>query len=180
MRFINFADLAQYYCQYIEDKFVSLFNRIEMKEKMISYVHVANLKKKQHHWTQLKTHLTCLYCLRRKSKHVLDCEHAICDICLRVFEVCVESFEYHYNIEIYFLCINKETLMIKVKSSTTSVRILSVDDDEIRDVVSLKFLNLLQNIFDRDLLLQDYFEQTFDINSSTSIDVICSWYCWLS
>ena len=144
---------------------------------MISYMHAANLKKKQHHWTQLKIHLTFLYCLRRKSKHVLDCEHAIYDICLRVFEMCVENFEYRYNIEICLLCINRGILMIKVKSSTTSVKILSVDDNEIRDVVSLKFLNLLQDIFDRDLLLQDYFEQTFDINSSTSIDVICSWYC---
>ena len=55
--------------------------------------------------------------------------------------------------------------MAKVKPATAGVRILSVDGGGIRDVVSLEFLALLQDILDHNLTLQDYFEQAFGTSS---------------
>lgn len=87
---------------------------------------------------------------------------------MQIFETCVQEFEYQYEVKICILCINRGTLITKIKFATTSIRFLSVDEDDIREIVSLEFLALLQDVLNHDLLIQDYFEQVFDTSSNMS------------
>jgi len=49
---------------------------------------------------------------------------------------------------------------------TINFKILSINDNNIRGVVSLKFLRLLQNIIKLTLFIQDFFDQAFDTSSN--------------
>jgi len=49
---------------------------------------------------------------------------------------------------------------------TINFKILSIDDNNIRGVVSLKFLRLLQDVIELTLLIQDFFDQAFGTSSS--------------
>jgi len=53
---------------------------------------------------QLRTHLTCLNCLRKRLKHVLSCEHAICDICLQILESNLESQKLCFRVNECAIC----------------------------------------------------------------------------
>ena len=53
----------------------------------------------------------------------------------------------------------------KIKFAIAKARILSIDDDDIRDVISLKFLSILQNVLENSFRIQNFFDQVFDINS---------------
>jgi len=60
---------------------------------------------------------------------------------------------------------------MKVKSDTTSVRILSIDEEDIREVVSLQILKVLENRVDLLYSIQENFDDAFDISSNISSSV---------
>ena len=76
--------------------------------------------------------------------------------------------KFQYQLEKCFLCLSR-ALKITLKSSTVEIRILSIDDDENRDVVSLKFLRILQNMIEHSCSIQDLFDLTFEISFDTSL-----------
>ena len=49
---------------------------------------------------------------------------------------------------------------------TINSKILSIDDNNIRGVVPLKFLRLLQDVIELTLLIQDFFDQVFGTSSN--------------
>lgn len=103
--------------------------------------------------------------MRRKSKHTLSCEHTICDTCLRIFEKLISIKDYRFFIRNCILC-KCERIIAKYKSSTIEIRILFIDKSEIRNVVSLVFLNFLQKFIDSQSCLHDLFNLAFEINLS--------------
>ncbi len=60
---------------------------------------------------------------------------------------------------------------MKVKSDTTSVRILSINEENIREVVSLQILKVLKNRVNLLYLIQKNFDDAFNISSNISSSV---------
>ena len=161
----EFVDHVEYRCSLLEERLTTQLSTIEMLSKSSALLRAEALKSKFKQWKLLRTHLTCLICVRRKLEHVLTCEHAVCDVCLQIFELSVKDQESCFRLIECIVCTQRVFIMKRIKSSTADARILSIDDEDIRDVVSLKFLRLLQNVLGSTLLLHDLFDQAFDISS---------------
>jgi len=65
----------------------------------------------------------------------------------------------------------RSNIKVKVKSDTTSVRILSIDEENIREVVSLQILKVFENRVDLFYSIQENFNDAFNISSSISSSV---------
>ena len=159
------AKLAEELCTCIEDHMSLLFTSVDQGFETSAQVHVSNLRSHPAHWSQLKSHATCLFCLRRRPEHVLTCEHAICDICLIVFGDAVIGKEAHFELRSCILCETGGSVVARLKPSTAGARILTDDGGGIRGVVPLEFLRLLQGLLGPDLPVQDLFEQAFGTSS---------------
>ncbi len=142
-----------------------LFPTLDLGFETAAQLHANNLRACSLQWTQLKSHRTCLFCIRRKPEHVLTCEHAICDVCIVVFGNSTTGKEHRFEIDSCVLCLTKGKLVANLKPKTAGVRILSVDGGGVRGVVPLEFLGLLQGLLRSDLCLQDLFEQAFGTSS---------------
>ena len=66
------------------------------------------------------------------------------------------------------ICVYKMSIKRKIKSFTTDLRIFSINDNDIHDLMFLKFLHLLQKILDLSLFLFNFFDQIFDISLDKS------------
>ncbi|KAL6714244.1 hypothetical protein ACLMJK_007667 [Lecanora helva] len=154
---------AQDLCTRIQDTLEYLFPAVDLGFETSIQLHINNLRPHEMLWTQLKSHRTCLFCLRRKPEHVLTCEHAICDVCVIRFGTPVAAKEAFFEINSCILCLSKGKLMARLKPPTAGARILSVDGGGVRGVVPLEFLGLLQGLFD--LPVQELFEQAFGTSS---------------
>jgi len=129
------------------------------------HCHAANLKSQSQLWTQLKSNKTCLYCLHRAPEHVLTCQHAICDICVKRFGDQIPGYEYQYEISICILCVSKGKLRAQIKPPTAGIRILSIDGGGVRGIVPLEFLKLLQALIGPFVPIQDFFDMAFGTSS---------------
>ena len=113
----------------------------------------------------LRSHIIYLYCLWRKSEYVFIYEHAICNICVKIFSECVERNDYCFQIMWCILCIFWESLQACVKSLMVRFHIFSIDEGDVYEVMSLKFLFFLQNMLNPVLQVQDLFNQAFRTKS---------------
>lgn len=152
-------------CKYIEKNFELFFSKLELEEQTSAHLHKKNLAHYAQVWALLKTHKTCLFCLRRKPEHVLSCEHAICEVCVRIFGNPLSGNEFCYMVSSCILCVKKVSLSTRLKPPTAGARILTIDGGGIRGVIPLEFLRLLQDLLGFDLCLQDFFEQAFGTSS---------------
>ena len=110
----------------IEDHVKLMFFTLIQYSMGSAQLHRDNFKDKHLLWVQLKTNITCLFCLRRKPKHVLSCGHAICDTCVCIFGQAVPDLKYHYHISSCVLCLSG-SLTTRLKPPTAGYRILLVD-----------------------------------------------------
>lgn len=161
------TEQAQNLCGGIEDSLGKLFSSIDLGFETAAQAHAENLVSLSPVLTSLKTHNTCLFCLRRKPEHVLTCGHAICDVCVRIYGSMIPGNESKYVISKCILCAKKGSLTTRLKPVTAGVRILSIDGGGVRGVVPLEFLRLLQGILGAELLIQDLFDQAFGTSSGT-------------
>ena len=159
------AHLAEQQCQQIEQKFAAFFDDLEATDESSSNAHSENIKMQVSPWAVLRSHTTCLYCLRRKPEHVLTCEHAICDTCVKIFGENVEGNDHCFYLSRCILCVSRGSLRASVKPPTAGPRILSIDGGGVRGVVPLEFLSLLQDMLDPALRVQDLFDQAFGTSS---------------
>ena len=166
---INSQKFAEDLCICIEDDLGLLFQAFDLDFETAAQVHANNIKRQALQWGQLKSHQTCLFCIRRKPEHVLTCEHALCDACLVIFGSPVPGKEHYFGIDSCLFCLTKGQLVARLKPSTAGVRLLSVDGGGVRGVVPLEFLGLLQGLLESDLFLQDLFEQAFGTSSGKCI-----------
>ena len=159
------AHLREQQCRQIECKFAAFFDDLEATDESSSNAHAENIKMQVSPWAALRSHTTCLYCLRRKPEHVLTCEHAICDICVKIFGESAEGNDHCFQLTRCILCISRGSLRACVKPPTAGPRILSIDGGGVRGVVPLEFLSLLQDMLDPALRVQDLFDQAFGTSS---------------
>ena len=113
----------------------------------------------------------CLLYLRRKSKMMLNCEHALCENCLCTFDNSSKNSKCQYIIEECFFC-SSESFNVVLHSFITRSRILSIDDENIRNVIFLNFFKLLQKIFKDDCKIQNLFDLTFKTSSNEWIQIL--------
>lgn len=93
--------------------------------------------------------------MRRKSKYTLSCTHTICDTCLRIFGKSTFIKDYQFFIRNCILC-KLEKVIAKYKLLTIKIRILLINKNKIREVVSLVFLNLLQKLLTLNYVFKIY------------------------
>lgn len=172
----NSPMFAEGLCNRIEDHIDLFFPTIDLEFETAVQAHVNGLKSLDVHWIQLKTHHTCLYCLRRKPEHVLTCGHAICDLCVTIFGNPVASKEAQFVVDCCILCQTKGKLLARLKPPTAGSRILSIDGGGVRGVIPLEFLGLLQDILEPQLPVQDLFEQAFGTSSGETSRIWCRKY----
>ena len=159
--------MAKYHCQAIEKSVVTFFSAFELQFETAAEMHAENMTLFFRIWKSLKFNVTCFYCFRRKSEHVLTCSHVICENCIKIFENLIFEKKSHYKIFKCILCVEKDSVIARIKLVIANCRLFNVDESDVRDVMSFEFLNLLQQILKNGLLLQNFIDQTFDINSDT-------------
>ncbi|KAK3167631.1 hypothetical protein OEA41_010758 [Lepraria neglecta] len=162
---LNSPMFAEDLCICIEDHMDRLFPAIDLGFETSVQLHTNNIRSFRLQWTQIYSHRTCLFCLRRRPEHVVTCEHAICDTCVAIFGHSIAGKECQFEIDGCILCLTKGRLVARLKPATAGARILSVDRGGVRGVVPLEFLGLLQGHLGSELPVQDLFEQAFGTSS---------------
>lgn len=69
----------------------------------------------------------------------------MCDVYVRNVDEKTLTLNDQYYIDVYFLY-RKDKLIIELKSLIVELRVLNVNDNNIRDVITINILNLLQDI----------------------------------
>ena len=70
-----------------------------------------------------------------------------------------------YHIEICLLCCS-ENRIVRLKPFLADEQILTIDEKDTRDVISLDIMTIIQSMIESELQIQDFFDITFD----TSVD----------
>ncbi|KAL9036166.1 MAG: hypothetical protein Q9214_006257 [Letrouitia sp. 1 TL-2023] len=159
------ADLAQSFCEAIEDSMEVQFMSVDCGFETAAQRHSNNLVQGSRHWNKLKSNQTCLFCLRRHPEYILTCEHAICETCVKTFGTIHARGETVLEISACFLCAGPGRLKVAPKPVTAGIRILSIDGGGVRGVVPLEFLTLLQDILGPELSVCSLFDQAFGTSS---------------
>jgi len=158
-------DQAVLRCSMLEETLAAQFQAVEMNLQSSALLRAEALRLDSKYLKQLRTHLTCLNCLRRRPEHVLSCGHAICDICLQILGSNLEGQELCFRVNECAICSQEVSVVGRVKPVTAGPRILSIDDGGTRGVVPLEFLRLLQDVIGPALPIQDLFDQAFGTSS---------------
>jgi hypothetical protein len=89
----------------------------------------------------------------------MSCEHAFCDICVRIYGKEDTDTDYLYQIKCT-LC-RFGNLTVKLKPVTAGERILSIDGGGPRGVIPLEFLAIIQEMMGPVTLVQELFDVAF-------------------
>lgn len=136
------------------------FARIELGERAAE-VH-KNETRRLRFLRVLHSNRCCLYCLMARPEHVLGCNHALCDRCVRRFGTRASRLEHVFQIGRCHYCDwNKKPLIVELKPPTAGVRILSVDGGGVRGIVPLQYLSLIQQSIGEEMSVQDLFDVAF-------------------
>ena len=100
---------------------------------------------------------------------MFNCEHAICDICIKIFSESVKRNDYCFQFIQCILCISQESLQVCVKPSTAKFHIFSINEESVCRMMLLKFLSLFQNMLNLTLQMQNLFNQAFETSFSNLI-----------
>ena len=156
-------------CKVIEHYLETLFSSLDFQLETVAQAHAENLAFLSPVLTLPKTYTPCLFCLRRKPEHVLTCDHAICDVCVKIFGCTVPGNETDYVLSKCILCAEKGYLVTRLKPLTAGVCILSIDGG---GVVPLEFLRLMQETLGDELPVQDLFDQAFGTSSGMMAKIL--------
>lgn len=165
---IFFEDLSsiKYQNQFIKNCFIDMFANMQIFNKNAVCIHRVIINNLKIPWEKIFNNRICMWCLRRKSKKILFVIMKCVTFVFKFSKKRLIDVKYQYKFENCFLCISK-ILKITLKFSTIEMKILNINDDEIRNAMSLKFLKILQNLIEHDCLVQNLFNLTFEINSDT-------------
>jgi len=72
---------------------------------------------------------------------------------------------YQYHIKTCLLC-RSENCIVRLKSFVADERILTIDEKDTHDVISLEIMTIIQSMIESELQIQDFFDIAFD----TSVD----------
>ena len=135
------------------------------KGRSSAALHADNLLEHLEYLRPLRSPSTCLCCIQRKSEHVFECGHALCDICVAIFGDTVEGLEYCFEMPTCLLCRLGSSLNVRLLPPTCSARLLSVDGGGSRGIVPITFLDTLQEVLGLPYPIQHHFD--FAIGTSS-------------
>lgn len=144
----------------------TFFSEIELQIKSSAKLHQDNLGSRCSKWRRLKSNRTCLYCLRRKPEHVLNCGHAIDDTCIKIFGKGLNGGEHWFQVSNCLLYASQGSLSVQLKPSTAGFRLMSIDGGGTQGIIPLEFLKLLQEAIY--IPLQDLFDLAIGTSSGES------------
>lgn len=155
--------LIQKFNNNIFEHLIEMFVEMNIFKTIVQQMHCNQLHQSFVSWLHMQNNKTCFYCLRRKSKNVLICDHDVCKTCIQTFDRVETIVEYRYRIDNCLLCRSKNFRMT-LRFSIAKFRILNIDDDDVRKIVSFEHLHLFQNALNSIYKIQKFFDLIFDIN----------------
>ncbi|KAI9888422.1 MAG: hypothetical protein M1814_000484 [Vezdaea aestivalis] len=178
--FSRYFDLttAEGHCRSTQSLVASLFFLIEVGACSSSELRRDTLGADIAHLGALKSTGSCLWCLRRKPEHVLQCGHAICDVCVRIFGVPASGLEYQFHIRLCILCASAVEVGVRLLPPTVGPTLLSVDGGGTRGVIALEFLEAVERELGLPYPLQDQVDMAFGTSSGALIVLGLFSKCW--
>lgn len=151
----------------IEGTFCKLFGDLNRRTVNTSVdLHRLLLFKSSLDWLSLRSDDTCLVCLRRRPQYRLPCGHCICENCVRVFGARNEHDPWLFEVDSCFFCgLTTSGTVVKTLPPTAGIRVLTLDGGGVRGIVTLQFLQLLQDRIGLPYPVQE----NFDVTVGTSI-----------
>ncbi|KAI9717977.1 MAG: hypothetical protein M1828_007013 [Chrysothrix sp. TS-e1954] len=146
------------------DAFIAFFEQLaKASPKMTAAsLHATNMRIHHARLRSVKSNRSCLCCLMRMPEKVLDCGHALCDVCVRIFGERSCTQKHSYTITTCVLCgVPNQSPNFNFVPPTAGIRILALDGGGIRGVIPLTFLMHLQQDLTTMLpssALQDHFD----------------------
>ena len=119
-------------------------------------------------WLFMQSNETCLYCLQKKPEYVLTCDYAVCETCIQIFGRVETVAEYIYRLNNCLLC-HSGSIRVTLRPSTAGFRVLSIDEESVREMISLEFLSFLQEAVESTCKIQELFDLTFGISSGKTL-----------
>ncbi len=132
--------------------------------KFATQVHRENVSDLDISWLLFQSNSICVWCVHRKSKNSLFCEHVICNMCVRIYENEMLIINCQYHIKICLFLYRSENCIVRLKSFFADERILIIDEKDTRDVISLEIMTIIQNMIESELQIQDLFDIAFNIS----------------
>lgn len=160
---------ANLVCADIEANMISMFSRMKNGSRSSSSLRQESLKKNSEQCKLLKLPLSCISCLQKIHEHRLECGHAICDVCLCIFGTPSKGLEYHYELTQCLICLSEITFQARLVPPTCRIRLVALDGGGCKGVVSIGFIQKLQQGLDptRPHAVQE--NADFSIGTSTGI-----------
>lgn len=119
---------------------------------------------------EVTSHACCLSCLACKPQHPLRCGHTICEACVVRHGQARHQQEYSYCLRACPFCgAPLEPQQIDLKPPTAGVRAMTLDAGGIRGVVSLTFLERLQEVLGPSNRVQDHFDIALGTSAGTQV-----------
>lgn len=163
-RILHDIPTAENHSRRLQRQFSNLTSMSTNRFISTAQVHQKNIRNKILQWSRLRSNGTCFACLRRQPEHTLIYEHALCDICVQIFESIKPGVSHQYYVQNCPLC-GVGNLLVTLKPPTADVKVLIIDKGGVRGVVLLEFLRKLQNTVGPECAIQNLFDLAFDINS---------------
>jgi hypothetical protein len=151
----------------VEDALTRLFE--EMNQRATSTaadIHRLLLCRSDLGWLSLRSDDTCLVCLRRRPQYGLPCGHCICDNCIRVFGRKNQHDPWLFEVDSCFFCgVSASEVDVKILPPTAGVRVLTFDGGGVRGLVTLQYMQILQERIGLPYPVQDNFDVAYGTSS---------------
>lgn len=155
-------------CSEVEAQISAMFLQMDEDHKSASVLRRECLNRLAPHFSRFKTFQTCLYCVRRKPEHVLDCGHSICDVCIVIFGDRVKGLEYHFDLHSCLMCHAMLLFRARPLPPTCGVRFISIAGGGARGIVPLTYLDALQDTLGLSYPIQEHFDFSIGTSSGKS------------
>lgn len=137
--------LPSAFANLVEDEMVVHFGEYR---RLGSSMEVHRNTMRRHHeklsaWTSDDT---CFVCIRQRPQFTMPCGHSVDQNCVKIFGSESETDPWLFRVDKCFLCLaDTAGLSVRVKPSTASVRVLSIDGGGTRGRVALESIQALQD-----------------------------------
>lgn len=162
--------LADVLCQNVNNQLKRLFEFMSMKEKSSLHVHRYNLNQQRKQLDLIKLNSVYLVCVIHCTEYHLSCSHTLCNSCVKRFDKDCVSAEYEYTVSECFLYKMLTVLKIRIKSSTFTVYLLSINDERVFSIISAEMLILMQKKLSLNLSLHSLFDYFIETSSDLNLN----------
>jgi len=154
----------------IESDFSSLFDRLDSEDA--KSIHAARLKELAPYLKDTKCNRSCFCCLFNSPEKVLDCGHALCDICVRSFGIREQGLHTYALLSCNVCQSSHSSRRFTFIPPTAGVRLLSIDGGGVRGIIPLVVLQRLERDFAfLGCPLRDHFDLTVGTSSGGIINI---------